>query len=268
VRENARNARNPGLGRLAALPDEILIGIFSELEARDLVQLQAVSHAFYAFTRIEGQWKHEYIKDSHGKLGRWRGSWRATYLSQFYNKHGRFDSGLPTDGLDIADVYSDALYTPYMAARYDATRIVSSSKFADNIPRVDGSRLSIDDLGDTPLIMKNVMESWAALKGDRAWSLSRLSRRFPNVLFRAEAVLTKLSDYATYHDHCPQDESPLYIFDADFVEKTEEAEPGGGLQNDFQVPHLFQDDLFSLLGDKRPNFRWLVGLERLQSPLV
>lgn len=260
ARESAHNARNCGLGRLGALPDEILIGIFSELKAADLIRLQAVSHAFYAFSRTEGQWKHEFILRNAGKLEQWRGSWRRTYLHRFCNAGGQFNLGLPTDTLQICDVYSDALYIPYLAARYDPAAIASSSKFADNITRIDGSILPLDKLTDTPLILTNLMESWSALRGPQSWSLSALASRFPAVSFRAEAVLSDLSDYLSYHNHCLHDESPLYIFDADFVEKTEAAAPGDGLHHDFDVPHVFQDDLFSVLGDQRPNYRWLVSV--------
>lgn len=259
VQEHARNARNPGLGRMAVLPDEILVSIFTELEALDLVHLQGVSHAFYSFTRIEGHWKHEYIKRKNGKLEGWRGSWRRTYLQQFCPKLLHLPY-LPTDTLRICDIYSDVLFTPYMAARYDPRLLVKSSKFADNIPHIDGSSLETDALGDKPLILTNLMDHWPALKnGGRSWSLQKLSHRYPDVQFRAEAVLTRLSEYIPYHDHCPNDESPLYIFDADFVEKTNAAQPGQGLGTDFSVPDLFQDDLFSILGDMRPDYRWLVS---------
>lgn len=258
ARENAYNARDAGLGRLAVLPDEILIGIVGELEALDLMRIQAVSHALFAFSRIEGQWKHLYVRKTAGKLERWQGTWRATYLRGFCNSPQTLASGLPTDHINISDIYSDALYLPYMAARYDANDIASSSKFANNVKRMDGSALSVDDLGDEPLILTNLMDQWAALQEPGRWSLSSLAKRFPSVVFRAEAVLTKLSDYIPYHNDCTHDESPLYIFDANFVEKTEASDPTNGLQQDFAVPHLFQDDLFSVLGEQRPNFRWLV----------
>lgn len=258
VQQDARNARDHGLGSMAVLPDEIIVNIISELEAMDLLRLQGVSHSFYAFTRLEGQWKHEFIKRNNGRLHGWKGSWRRTYLCHFCKRLGSVQS-LPTDSLTISDVYSDVLYTPYMAARYDPRPLVKSSRFADNIPRVNGSILTTVELGSKPLILTNLMDDWAAWRSEKPWSLSELSRRYPQVLFRAEAVLTHLSEYIPYHNQCQHDESPLYIFDADFVEKTEAASPGHGLSKDFSVPHLFQDDLFSILGDMRPDHRWLVS---------
>lgn len=256
----AGNARDRGLGSLAVLPDELLVGIFSDLEAMDLVRMQAVSHAMYAFTRVEGKWKHEFILKNSGVLDRWRGSWRQTYLHRFCPRLVSLDR-LPTDALEICDVYSDVLSAPYLAARYDPGKLVRSSKFADNIPRIDGSKLKAGDLGSEPMILSRLMDDWPAFMGgsQAAWSLETIANRYPNVPFRAEAVLTQLSDYIAYHNHCQHDESPLYIFDADFVEKTEAYEPGHGLLHDFNVPKIFQDDLFSVLGKQRPNYRWLVS---------
>jgi hypothetical protein len=261
LRNNTRNARDPGLGKLAVLPDEILITVFSELEAIDLIRMQAVSHAMYAFSRVEGQWKHEFIKRNQGRLQDWSGNWRSTYLRRFAPAQAvnQRSKRLPTDDLHINDIYSDALYVPYLSARYDANTIARSSKFADNILRVDGSKLSPADLQDKPLILSHLIDDWQALQNPRRWSLKSLAQRFPCVRFRAEAVLTTLSDYIPYHDNCATDESPLYIFDANFVEKTQSSSDEAGLGADFSVPHLFQDDLFNVLDDKRPNYRWLVG---------
>lgn len=262
-----RNARHPGLGRLAVLSDELLSTIFSELPPRDLVRIQAVSPAFYAFTRTEGNWKLEYIKRARGKLGAWQGSWRSTYVHQFLKPtpkpaDGDDASSIPTDSIRIRDVYSDVLYLPYLAAKYDANAIASSSSFANNIARKDARTLHAQDLGDMPMILTHAMDDWAALAShNQRWTLPSIAERFPETEFRAEAVLTRMRDYAAYHDACPYDESPLYIFDADFVEKTagRDGEEGHGLGADFQVPALFRDDLFKVLGDERPNYRWLVS---------
>lgn len=59
-----------------------------------------------------------------------------------------------------------------------------------------------------------------------------------------------------------EDESPLYLFDRAFVEKmkikTDKSQGG-----QYWAPKCFGEDLFSVLGDQRPDFRWLnVGPER------
>lgn len=250
----SRNARNPGLGRMAVLSDELVSSIFSELEPVDLFRAQAVSRAFFAFTRIEGHWKLHYIKRARGNLGSWRGSWRNTYVSTFCCPKGQ-DS--PTANLAVRDIFSDVLYLPFLAARYDANTISSSSTFADNISRRDALEPSHDDCWDKPCILTNAMKNWKAMSAGSRWSISALAARYHDTKFRAEAVLTTMGQYKVYHDACRADESPLYVFDPDFVEKTN-FQGGTGLGEDFSVPEPFQDDLFKVLGEERPNYRWLV----------
>lgn len=59
-----------------------------------------------------------------------------------------------------------------------------------------------------------------------------------------------------------EDESPLYLFDCAFVEKMKikmDKSQGG----QYWAPECFGEDLFSVLGDRRPDSRWLiVGPER------
>ena len=80
--------------------------------------------------------------------------------------------------------------------------------------------------------------------------------------FTAEAVSWTLDSYLDYA--CKNlDESPLYLFDHAFAEKMGlrvGKRPGDG---DYWVPECFGEDFFSVLGDQRPDHRWLiVGPER------
>lgn len=252
------NARNPGLGSLSVLPDEILVAIFSELEAIDLLRAQGASHAFYAFTRTEGQWKHEYIKKSNGTLAGWAGTWRRTHLLR-YLAPSTGTNYLPTDNLSIDDIYSDVLYVPHMAAQFDANRLANASRFLDNIPRLDARKLRKEDIGETPLILTNATHDWPAMEGSRKWSLKSLEARFPACKFRAESVTCTLGEYTRYYQNCAAEDSPLYLFDPDFVERTAAYDQMGGLSCDFSVPEVFDDDLFSLMGSRRPNYRWLIA---------
>ena len=254
------NARSPGLGRLAVLPDEIVASIFSELLAVDAIRCQGVSRAFFAFSRIEGHWKLEYIKRSRGALGAWKGRWRTTYIGAFLRPPGN-TGALPTDSIENRDLFSDVLYLPHLASSYDANTISNASSFSDNIPRKNGRLLSSSDLGQEPVIASGLMDNWPALpsKTTPGWSLSTIASRFPRTEFRAEAVLTTMEQYEIYHDTCTSDESPLYIFDAEFVEKSQREKGDAGMAADFEVPPVFRDDLFKVLGKERPNYRWLVG---------
>lgn len=254
------NSRNPGLGHLAALPDEIVASIFSDLTALDAVRCQGVSQAFFAFSRIEGHWKLEYIKRSRGALTSWKGSWRSTYINEFMRspEHG---GCLSTDSIEIRDLFSDVLYLPHLASSYDANDIANASSFTNNIVRRDGRLLSGSDLGQVPMILTGVMRDWPAFCSttSQRWSFSSLASRFPCTNFRAEAVLVSMRDYITYHNACGSDENPLYIFDAKFVENTRAKQDDGGLGADYNTPRVFLDDLFKVLGPERPDYRWLVS---------
>ena len=58
------------------------------------------------------------------------------------------------------------------------------------------------------------------------------------------------------------DESPLYLFDRSFVEKMG-LRATRGLKADYWAPDCFGEDLFSVLGEQRPDSRWLIiGPER------
>ena len=80
---------------------------------------------------------------------------------------------------------------------------------------------------------------------------------YPNTPFRAEAVDWPLEKYMAYTNNTT-DESPLYIFDRSFVEKTN-ITVGYGLEGaSYWPPPCFGDDLFEVLGDHRPDHRWLI----------
>ena len=65
-----------------------------------------------------------------------------------------------------------------------------------------------------------------------------------------------MSTYITYLRNCPIDDQPSYLFESEFVEKSDK--DGSDLGKDFKVPSVFDEDLFSLFGEERPDYRWLV----------
>ncbi|KAK9811935.1 hypothetical protein WJX73_000849 [Symbiochloris irregularis] len=88
------------------------------------------------------------------------------------------------------------------------------------------------------------------------WTRKHLLQAFAEHKVVAGEMNMRLQDYLAYLDRSC-DEMPLYLFDKHFTSKAP------GLLGDFQVPACFEDDLFSVLGDKRPDHRWLIwGPER------
>ncbi|SCV71910.1 BQ2448_4604 [Microbotryum intermedium] len=266
-RPSAHLTRTQGLGTMSALPDELLLShIFSSLEGEDLVRAQGVSRAFFGWTRVEGIWKGLYIERTRGRLLKWHGSWRASYVRTFLlpsQLSDREDEPLPTSTITTPSHHSDVLFQPCLCAALDPCRLFRPNTFVSTIPRISGKDLLPSDLPQEPCILTDLMTTWAATDrtSPHQWTLSRLAKRFPKTLFRAEATLTTLPDYQTYHDRCEMDESPLYLFDSEYVRKTQFVDEQGvdqGLGRDYEVPECFREDLFAVMRHERPDYRWLI----------
>lgn len=115
-----------------------------------------------------------------------------------------------------------------------------------------------NDWTDKPFIMTDVVKEWPAYS---KWSEDNLLQQYRTLNFRAEAVDWPLEMYVDYMNN-NQDESPLYLFDRSFVHTM-----NLGLEKDsnrdFWIPECFGEDLFTLLGEQRPDHQWLIiGPER------
>ncbi|KAI9625951.1 hypothetical protein KEM48_010651 [Puccinia striiformis f. sp. tritici PST-130] len=268
---NAYAARATSLGKLSVLSDEILLLIFSELSPSDLHHHQAVSRYFFAWCAgLDGLWKPGFISKNNERLSDWKGSWRSSYIWKFMTSvlnqsgdqslaHGH----LPTDLIRTPSVFSDVLFQPILCVNHSIHSIISrltgSKKFHSSIEKVIIENSKTFQLPNKPAILKGLIDEWPAYSpsSDYRWTLDSLTGRYPNVEFRAESTLTTLSDYREYHDNCMLDESPVYMFDSQFFEKTSTPTFQRGLGEDFVVPEIFQQDLFSCLGDQRPDYhRW------------
>lgn len=91
------------------------------------------------------------------------------------------------------------------------------------------------------------------------WTSQHLLENFPNTKFTAEAVDWPMSTYITYINN-NSDESPLYLFDRAFAPKTniDTTLPPHHPDAAYWTPECFGHDLFSVLGDARPDCRWLI----------
>lgn len=183
----------------------------------------------------------------------WRGTWRSTYLGQTADRE-------PT--IDCSNLFSDVLHRPFLCAH------IPLQSFAQNIPQFNEitrlNDLSTEEFQSTwvdrPFILVDPVKEWP-LYG--SWSTERLLARFSDVCFRAEAVDWPLKTYIEYMNN-NHDESPLYLFDRSFAEKmnlTVSINPDKSA--DYWPPTCFGSDLFSVLGEQRPDHRWLIiGPER------
>ncbi|CAB1105438.1 unnamed protein product [Ectocarpus sp. CCAP 1310/34] len=91
---------------------------------------------------------------------------------------------------------------------------------------------------------------WPALE---KWTRSRLSAAHGDLRLHAGGLEFALKDYLRYARES-KDELPLYVFDKRFVDKCPD------LGREYDVPSVFADDLFSVLGEeRRPDYRWLIA---------
>ena len=105
-----------------------------------------------------------------------------------------------------------------------------------------------------PVILTGMVGKWAA---STDWTRARLLERFGDVEFRVSAnVDMTLKDYLAYADKVGtfghREERPLYLFDKDFCRKCPE------MAGEFDIPAYFSQDLMSVLGERRPDYKWLI----------
>ncbi|CDW56225.1 bifunctional arginine demethylase [Trichuris trichiura] len=135
--------------------------------------------------------------------------------------------------------------------------------FEDNVERVDGTKLTIDDfvrkyeIPRVPVVLTKLVTQWPA---SQKWTVQRLLRKFGDVPFKCGedddgySVKLKLKYFIDYID-CQKDDSPLYVFDSSFGRRSRAKK----LLNDYEVPVLFRDDLFRYASSRRrPPYKWFV----------
>ena len=116
-----QDRRRRGLGRLAALSDELLLRILHELDASTLAKLSCVSKALYCYSNHEELWRSAVLSaDGHDTAGTadsesWQfdGSWKRTYVRSV----GK-DVPMPAD-IRVSGLFSDALYQPFLCSALD-----------------------------------------------------------------------------------------------------------------------------------------------------
>eukprot|EP01033_Poteriospumella_lacustris_P009713 gene9713-6951_t len=150
------------------------------------------------------------------------------------------------------------------------TGVVNQNYPIQEVERLDIRRTSVDEFRQRfenqylPCVIRGVphAEQWSAVEN---WNMRSLRRRYKNHLFKCGEdddgykIKIKLRYFVEYMKH-NQDDSPLYIFDANY----DEYDDSKAILSDYAVPSLFPEDLFSLIGEKRrPPYRWfLLGPER------
>lgn len=164
--------------------------------------------------------------------------------------------------VDCSSVFSDILHRPFYCAHVPLNQYAQRIPRENEIPRLED--LSPEDFAscwvDKPFILTRPVKQWPIYS---TWSTEQLLKTHPSIPFRAESVDWSFQTYVEYMK-TSHDESPLYLFDRAFVEKMGlTVSASSSPTADYWSPACFGSDLFGLLGDQRPDHRWLiVGPER------
>uniref|UniRef100_A0A7C9ARL2 JmjC domain-containing protein n=1 Tax=Opuntia streptacantha TaxID=393608 RepID=A0A7C9ARL2_OPUST len=249
--------RRPGaLGDLSVLPDEVICRILSLLSPRDVARLSCVSSVMYIFCNEEPLWMSLCLNSATDFL-EYKGSWKETALIR--------------GNLINADVERkrkplqfDGFYSLFLYRRLYRCYTTLEGFSVDNGNIEKKSNLSLEEFhnkydGKKPVLLTGLTDSWPARN---TWTLDQLLLKYGDTPFKisqrsSHKIRMKFKDYVSYMK-LQHDEDPLYIFDPKFGEAAPD------LLKDYDVPHLFREDLFDVLDDdSRPAFRWLIiGPER------
>jgi hypothetical protein len=154
------------------------------------------------------------------------------------------------------NVFSDVLHRPFLCAHTSLTPFTTTIPRGNAIPRLEN--LSLADFSenwcDRPFILTKPVREWPVYK---SWDTEALLEQYGDVKFRAEAVDWSLKTYVDYMRN-NSDESPLYLFDRSFVEKMSLSVGRHQPYASYWIPECFGEDLFAILGDKRPDDKWLI----------
>ncbi|KAG0482703.1 hypothetical protein HPP92_010787 [Vanilla planifolia] len=237
------NIRNPGLGTLQILSDELILDILGFLSGRHLAILSCVSKSLYIFSTHEPLWRNLVLEDLKGHF-LFIGSWRCTYTSAI--KPNFLLPSIPV--LRITDFYSDYLFQSWLCANIE---MKPEWLEMDTIERRRG--LSVEEFvscfeePNKPVLLEGCLDCWSM----ETWSRENLVQVCGDVKFAVGPVEMTMEKYLRYADNV-REERPLYLFDPKFAEKIPELGSG------YLVPEYFKEDLFSVLGKERPDYRWII----------
>ncbi|CAA3032529.1 F-box At5g06550 [Olea europaea subsp. europaea] len=241
---SSHNSRNTGLGKLQTLTDELVLDIIGLLGGSDLGILSTVSKSFYVFCNHEPLWRNLVLEIYKGGF-LYDGSWRITFVRAYKPSCDNVMSA----GIKVRDFYSDYLFQSWLCANIE---MKPEWLERDTIVRRRG--ISVEEFvlnfeePNKPVLLEGCLDNWAALK---QWDREYLIKVCGDVRFSVGPVEMKLEDFFKYSDQV-REERPLYLFDPKFAEKVPQ------LGMDYEVPTYFNEDLFHVLGNERPDYRWII----------
>lgn len=259
--------RRRGLGSLALFDDSTISRILLNLipqnptpvdareAARTLAQFSLASSATLAFASDDDIWRSvAFGLFPSSALCSFVHSWRQTAMTYLSSTHEQITQDrMLTVPLVRPRFYSDVLFHKQ---RCRTTPISPLWIEQNSIPRVSLRTLSYEsfsaqfDIPRRPVILTDGMSNWASA----SWNPVQLSTDYTSEQFSAGGYKFTFRDYFRYASAvCEADDQAVYLFDATFAEKVPQ------LAKDYDVPHVFKEDLFAVLRSQRPHYRWLIA---------
>uniref|UniRef100_A0A0D6R5E3 JmjC domain-containing protein n=1 Tax=Araucaria cunninghamii TaxID=56994 RepID=A0A0D6R5E3_ARACU len=246
-----QDRRPEGLGALQILPDEIICIILEALSPRDVAKLACVSSVLYIFCNEEPLWMKLCLENFDGTL-QYRGSWKETTIEKLCLT--KDITTISKSRLCFKGFSSLFLYKRWYRCHVAFENFSFDNGVVERIGDISSEEFRLRYDGKGPVLLTELANDWSA---KHTWTLEKLAEKYGEVAFcisqtNADKITMKLKDYVSYMQ-LQNDEDPLYIFDPKFGEVAPD------LLKDYNVPRLFQEDLFDVLDkDQKPPFRWLV----------
>eukprot|EP00743_Colponemidia_sp_Colp-15_P010542 GILK01011623.1.p1 GENE.GILK01011623.1~~GILK01011623.1.p1 ORF type:complete len:483 (-),score=71.96 GILK01011623.1:136-1479(-) len=237
--------RAVGLGQyLRQVDDQTVLAVVEFLSPKELCVLSVVSKALYLFTQEDELWKY-FVLDRFGGEFAFQHNWKSTYVHQCY-PHFPFSH----QPIQVSFFYSDYLFQSWRCSSLDVKCWADAPDTIDRRSNLTMEEFTREYLvPNKPVILTDVVTQWPAFK---EWNEQTLIDKAGDTKFFINSnVYMTMADYMRYCNHV-QEENPMYLFDHYYGEKAPQ------LLHDYAVPDYFSEDLFAVLGAKRPSFRWLL----------
>jgi len=245
-----RNCKIGGLGPfLSRWSDAEILEFFGDyLDASSLCTVSKVSRAMYVYGTHDALWKVIALKRFKGDFRFVGSTWRETYAAALAGSAEVRTSHRP---ICVEGFCSDIMFRPFLCA---SSPIMDTWIRVDNVQRKDelSEEAFLRDYGskNRPVVLTGITDKWPAMK---RWTDEYMLQQSNGRTFDCGGFKISFRNYARYAKaRKPFEDQPLYLFDSHFCEKVP------ALGRDYTPPTIFGEDLFALLGDARPDFRWLI----------
>ncbi|KAI9092859.1 hypothetical protein DFS34DRAFT_667092 [Phlyctochytrium arcticum] len=263
------------LGVCAHLSDDFISErVLPFCDASDLNKLAAVSKGFYQFARDDQLWRRLCLSkwgkasiDNGGLC--FKGTWRLTYYFPGSVQESEQSTFMRAQ-LSMSQLISGLPDSPYMRAKWSRCHMsltdfkptnYGGNEFETTIARIEGNIMTSETFQEEyeslsrPVMILGLAKRWMAMQ---TWSIDAYKEKHGSTLFKVgneyghpQTVKMAFGAYIDYMS-TQHDESPLYVFDDKFAQKAPE------LAMEYAVPDIFSEDYFSVLGEERPPYKWLV----------